>query len=164
MGWPLPAKALIITTINDQKDAQWKFVAVSGYDANKKLWQIFPLDDTSRNLSLPRLYVCFSAEDPRIFVKRFAAALRLRNEAEAGLRLYKITFYYLNYDVLFIMKKKKKIIRHGLQLDCMIYDGIVTLNDSQKNKIISLVERGKRNTSTLIVGIIIILYKKKKKN
>ena len=44
-------------------------------------------DDTTKRTWLPRIHVCFRAEDPRRFADRVAAAHERRKEAEAVLRL-----------------------------------------------------------------------------
>ncbi|XP_023247279.1 dynein heavy chain 1, axonemal-like [Copidosoma floridanum] len=106
--YPTPAEALVPEEVTGE--ARWQPVAVTQHDAITNLYQLLTLDGTRRIFHLPRVFVRFYAEDPRVFVKRVVAALQMRIEAENGLR-------------------------HSLELDCMPYDGIEALSDEQKSKI-----------------------------
>lgn len=65
----------------------WCNAAVTGYDYHTKLWSVITLDGRKRKYSIPRIYIRFYAEDPRIFAKRMAAAIESRRIAEASIKL-----------------------------------------------------------------------------
>ncbi|XP_076227651.1 dynein axonemal heavy chain 1-like [Nomia melanderi] len=65
----------------------WYNAAVTGYDYHTKLWSVITLDGKKRKYSIPRIYIRFYAEDPRIFAKRMAAAIESRRIAEASIKL-----------------------------------------------------------------------------
>ncbi|XP_043259514.1 dynein axonemal heavy chain 1-like [Colletes gigas] len=64
----------------------WHNAAVISYDSRKKLWTVLTLDGRKRKYFIPRIYIRFYAEDPRIFAKRVAAAVEHRRIAEASIK------------------------------------------------------------------------------
>ena len=64
----------------------WCYAAVPDYDSVKNLWKVFTLDGSRRTFWLPRIFVRFIAEDPRVFVQRIKFAINNRNQAEACIR------------------------------------------------------------------------------
>ncbi|KAG5463924.1 hypothetical protein LSCM1_00097 [Leishmania martiniquensis] len=87
-----------------QREGVWASGRVTAVDVEQQLYHVFP--DVARDLrsprqqktytiggaedavafALPRLFVCFAAEDPVNFADRFAAAYTRRSVAEAALR------------------------------------------------------------------------------
>ncbi|XP_043502299.1 dynein axonemal heavy chain 1-like [Polistes fuscatus] len=128
--YPLPAMAFVEKLIiNEQRndhlsDLQldnlygWQLSAVTDYDSSKKLWTVLTLDGHKRTFLLPRIYVQFLAEDPKVFARRVAAAVRDRQRAET-------------------------CIRYNFYLDCMEIGDMPTLNENEKETIISLSTRQK---------------------
>ncbi|XP_076627799.1 dynein axonemal heavy chain 1 [Colletes latitarsis] len=92
----------------------WHNAAVTSYDSRKKLWTVLTLDGRKRTYFIPRIYIRFYAEDPRIFAKRVAAAVEHRRIAEAS-------------------------IKYNFYLDCMQMDGMQTLNEGEKETIVRLI-------------------------
>ncbi|XP_053976512.1 dynein axonemal heavy chain 1-like [Hylaeus volcanicus] len=64
----------------------WHNAAVTNYDYRKKLWTVLTLDGRKRKYFIPRIYIRFYAEDPRIFAKRVAVAIENRRIAEASIK------------------------------------------------------------------------------
>lgn len=65
----------------------WHNAAVTDYDDRRKLWTVLTLDGRKRKYFIPRIYIRFYAEDPRVFAKRMAATLERRRIAEASIKL-----------------------------------------------------------------------------
>jgi len=95
--YPLPAKIfvenancnLLAATSKETLEIcfSWFYAAVTGYDYEKKLWSVFTLDGLKREFHLPRIYIRFFAEDPRIFAKRVANAIKQRRITASIIRL-----------------------------------------------------------------------------
>jgi dynein heavy chain len=94
--YPLPARIFVKKDMYDlsvrNKEAlshcfDWFYAAVTDYDYEKKLWNVFTLDGLKREFHLPRIYIRFFAEDPKIFAKRVAAAIKQRRITETVIRL-----------------------------------------------------------------------------
>ncbi|XP_035733901.1 dynein heavy chain 1, axonemal-like [Vespa mandarinia] len=124
---PLPAMSFVEKVrINERNnylsDVQlnnlygWHLSAVTDYDSCKKLWTVFTLDGYKRTFLLPRIYVRFIAEDPKVFARRVAAAVKERQIVETH-------------------------IRYNFYLDCMEVEDIPTLNKKEKETIIRLCTR-----------------------
>lgn len=65
---------------------EWHLSAVTDYDSCKKLWTVFTLDGHKRTFLLPRIYIRFIAEDPKVFARRVAAAVKERQIVETHIR------------------------------------------------------------------------------
>ncbi|CAL7945370.1 unnamed protein product [Xylocopa violacea] len=91
----------------------WTNAAIISHEYNTKLWIVLTLDGSRREFKLPRIYIRFYAEDPRIFAKRLAAAIQQRRVAEAS-------------------------IKYNFYLDCMQLDGMRMLDEEQKETIVRL--------------------------
>lgn len=65
---------------------RWFNVAVTDYLPDKKLWRVLTLDGFQRPFSVPRIYLMFKAEDPKVFAQRIQAALELRHLTESNIR------------------------------------------------------------------------------
>ncbi|XP_076766961.1 dynein axonemal heavy chain 1 [Xylocopa sonorina] len=91
----------------------WTNAAIISYEYNTKLWTVLTLDGLKREFKLPRIYIRFYAEDPRIFAKRLAAAIQQKRIAEAS-------------------------IKYNFYLDCMQMDGMRMLDEEQKETIVRL--------------------------
>ncbi|XP_026674744.1 dynein heavy chain 1, axonemal-like [Ceratina calcarata] len=91
----------------------WTNAAVTDYDPSKRLWSVLTLDGLQREFKIPRIYIRFYAEDPKIFAKRMAAAIEQRRIAQAA-------------------------IKYNFYLDCMQMDGMKSLNEEEKETIIRL--------------------------
>ncbi|XP_012056092.1 PREDICTED: dynein heavy chain 1, axonemal-like [Atta cephalotes] len=85
----------------------WFHAAVTDYNNEQKLWTVLTLDGFKRKFLLPRIYIQFFGEDPRKFAKRVAAAIKQRQIAETSIRYH---FY----------------------LDCMLVEGMPTLDEKQQ--------------------------------
>ncbi|XP_066590873.1 dynein axonemal heavy chain 1-like [Prorops nasuta] len=66
----------------------WCSADVTAYDKHQNLWTVFTLDKSKKTYFLPRIYIRFLEEDPRIFAKRLAAAIEKRRATEANLRYH----------------------------------------------------------------------------
>ncbi|KAM0726282.1 Dynein axonemal heavy chain 1 [Formica fusca] len=120
--YPLPAtvfveKILHKERIFDRDDKTlsnlfgWFPAAITDYDNKRKLWSVFTLDALKRKFLLPRIYVRFYGEDPGKFAQRIANAVKQRQITETRIRYH---FY----------------------LDCMLVDGMPTLDEKQQEVII----------------------------
>ncbi|XP_072745723.1 dynein axonemal heavy chain 1 [Anoplolepis gracilipes] len=120
--YPLPAtvfveKILHKERIFDRDDKTlsnlfgWFPAAVMDYDNKRKLWTVLTLDTFKRKFLLPRIYIRFFGEDPKIFAQRVANAVKQRQIAEVKIRYH---FY----------------------LDCILVDGLPTLDEKQQEVII----------------------------
>ncbi|XP_060831781.1 dynein axonemal heavy chain 1-like [Bombus pascuorum] len=98
----------------------WTNAAVTHYDRERKLWTVLTLDGRKRKFKIPRIYIRLFAEDPRIYAKRVAAAIEHRRIAEASIKYH---FY----------------------LDCMLMEGMKTLNEEEKETIVRLATNNSRN-------------------
>ncbi|XP_024940673.1 dynein heavy chain 1, axonemal [Cephus cinctus] len=96
----------------------WYNAAVMGYNDDTKLWKVYILDGSHRTYTLPRIYIRFYAEDPRLFSKRIVAALKDRNTAEA-------------------------CIRYNFYIDCMQLDGMPTISQDKDNIMSLVLQNGK---------------------
>lgn len=65
---------------------KWYDAAVTDYDYKHKLWSVLTLDGLQRKFLLPRIYIRFYAEDPRVFAKRLATAIEHRKIADASIK------------------------------------------------------------------------------
>lgn len=100
--YPLPARVFVPTFRQqndrfrmDQSDLySWHNAAVTDYDDKRKLWTVLTLDGRKREYLIPRIYIRFYAEDPRVFAKRILAAIEQRRIAEASIKL--VAFYQKN--------------------------------------------------------------------
>ncbi|XP_043666184.1 dynein axonemal heavy chain 1-like [Vespula pensylvanica] len=122
---PLPAMSFVEKVTNERNylsDVQlnnlygWHLSAVIDYDSYKKLWTVLTLDGHKRTFLLPRIYIRFIAEDPKVFARRVAAAVRERQKVETN-------------------------IRYNFYLDCMEVEDMPTLNEKEKETIIQLSTR-----------------------
>ncbi|XP_018365084.1 PREDICTED: dynein heavy chain 1, axonemal-like [Trachymyrmex cornetzi] len=124
--YPLPATVFVERIIDKKKIFDrynilnnlygWFHAAVTDYNNEQKLWTVLTLDGLKRKFLLPRIYIRFFGEDPRKFAKRVAAAVKQRQIAETSIRYH---FY----------------------LDCMLVEGIPTLDEKQQEVIILLTTR-----------------------
>lgn len=64
----------------------WCSAAVIDYNAKSNRWTVITLDGYKRVLTLPRIYICFFAEDSKVFAQRIASAVKSRNVAENLIR------------------------------------------------------------------------------
>uniref|UniRef100_A0ABD2WRH4 Dynein heavy chain 1, axonemal n=1 Tax=Trichogramma kaykai TaxID=54128 RepID=A0ABD2WRH4_9HYME len=87
--YPLPAEALLPLSSDDdaadehrQASYDWQLVAVEAYEPDARLWSLKILCEKPRYYRLPRIYLRFLAEDPRVFASRVEAALLARIDAE----------------------------------------------------------------------------------
>ncbi|XP_011707083.1 PREDICTED: dynein heavy chain 1, axonemal-like, partial [Wasmannia auropunctata] len=120
---PLPATVFVERTRIDKKWIfdhddntltnlfDWFHAAVTDYDNEWKLWTVVTLDGFKRKFLLPRIYIRFFAEDPGKFAKRVAAAIKQRQIAEIN-------------------------VRYQFYLDCMLVEGMPTLDEKQQEVII----------------------------
>ncbi|KMQ95378.1 dynein heavy chain axonemal [Lasius niger] len=120
--YPLPATVFVEKIIHkerifDRDDKtlsnlfSWFPAAITDYDNKRKLWTVLTLDALKRKFLLPRIYIRFFGEDPRKFAQRIANAVKQRQIAEISIRYH---FY----------------------LDCMLVDGMSTLDEKQQDIII----------------------------
>lgn len=95
--YPLPATVFVprfrsedeMFSIEDDqlnKLFAWTNAAVTHYDRERKLWTVLTLDGRKREFKIPRVYIRLFAEDPRIYAKRVAAAIKHRRIAEASIK------------------------------------------------------------------------------
>ncbi|KAK9309948.1 hypothetical protein QLX08_000576 [Tetragonisca angustula] len=91
----------------------WTNAAITHYNHERKLWSVLTLDGRKRKFKIPRIYIRFFAEDPRNYVKRLKVAIEHRRTAEAS-------------------------IKYNFYLDCMLMEGMQTLNEKEKETIIRL--------------------------
>nr|XP_034195945.1 dynein heavy chain 1, axonemal-like [Osmia lignaria] len=128
--YPLPAEVFVqkyretdeVARIDDEALNhlyKWYDAAVTYYDYKHKLWSVLTLDGLKRKFLLPRIYIRFYAENPRVFAKRLATAIEHRKIADAS-------------------------IKYNFYLDCMQMDGMLTLNEKQKEAIVRLTLNGIR--------------------
>ena len=72
--YPLPGQALI--------EKKWQLVAIQSYNSTNKLWTVMNIEGERSIFNLPRIFVRFFAEDPRIFADRIENVLSERQRAE----------------------------------------------------------------------------------
>ena len=65
---------------------KWCYAAVISYSIKDRLWDVLTLDGFKKTFRIPRIYICFIAEDPRVFVERIQVAINARNQAEGCIR------------------------------------------------------------------------------
>lgn len=73
----------------------WTNAAVTHYDRERKLWTVLTLDGRKREFKIPRVYIRLFAEDPRIYAKRVAAAIKHRRIAEASIKCWEVLRFLL---------------------------------------------------------------------
>ncbi|XP_076380684.1 dynein axonemal heavy chain 1 [Megalopta genalis] len=113
----------------------WCNAAVTDYDYDTKLWSVITLDGKKRKYSIPRIYIRFYAEDPRICARRMAAAIEDRRIAEESITLARSYNFYL---------------------DCMKLDGMKTMTEAEKDAIVraSLARDDTKFNETVISALI----------
>ena len=84
----LLAKALIFD--KETRTGTWKRVLISEYNKESDTFN-GQIDDENKTefKNMPKLFILFDAENPFVFAKRLAEAIRLRNESESIIK-YKI--------------------------------------------------------------------------
>lgn len=81
-----PSPALVAFRSGDGNEVEWKQCKVTEYSAGDNKYKCEPLDGSSDPLWMPRIFVHFLAEDPFLYSKRLARAVRERRQAEMFLR------------------------------------------------------------------------------
>ncbi|XP_076646491.1 dynein axonemal heavy chain 1-like [Halictus rubicundus] len=104
---PLPATVFVPTFQEEERKFDkashmlenlfsWCNAAVTDYNYDTKLWSVITLDSRKRRYSIPRIYIRFYAEDPRIFANRMAVAIENRRIAEESIKLVTL-FLFSHY-------------------------------------------------------------------
>lgn len=95
---PMPGEAYLPvnkTPSKTWKDAEeilstlyvWTDVAVTEYNPTKKLFSVITLDGFQRPYKVPRIYIMFKADDPRVFAERVKNAVSTRAKVENHIKL-----------------------------------------------------------------------------
>ncbi|XP_023224275.1 dynein heavy chain 1, axonemal-like [Centruroides sculpturatus] len=87
----VPGIAFLKASKDKESDYQWVEVAVCNYNPVTSCFLVKKISEINKveligEYWIPRIYLMFLAENPKIFVKRILAALKLRRETEFHLR------------------------------------------------------------------------------
>ena len=133
---PTPAK---VARINGSSSS-WETCLVTDYDEQCNLYLVTlvdPMGAKGESEWVPRIKVCFSAEDPFVFARRYAAAHTGRARYESESKNRSLTHQcQTNSDPH--CYRAESLLRYSLYIDSMPMEDIDPLNAEQVNRILSL--------------------------